>query len=242
MSYEFLNVNEIRVDIVLLIDGTGSMNLCMDALKSSINIFLNRLTGEQSVFRDWRGKVVTYRDHKVGEPLWFEDNPFVQNDAPALKAQLDTLQAWGGGTEEPESLLDALHKISSMGQTDEAAQELAPYLWRYRSDAGRVVIVFTDATYHTIMSYPDGSGGGVDDVSVAILSNEIILMLFAPDHDCYDKLDSIDKCQWTSIPEVDDSFAKGLEEYTRDSEEFSKAVIESVKGAFMSPEMPAPFL
>ena len=150
-----------EVDFIFLIDGTGSMNPCMDALKSNINIFLDTLTGEQSVVRDWRGKVVTYRDQKVDGSRWFEDNPFVKNDGPSLKTQLDTLNAEGGG-DEPESLLDALHKISLMGHTGKAAQELDPYLWRYRSDAARVVVVFTDATYHTTMSYPDGEGGGVD--------------------------------------------------------------------------------
>ena len=227
-----------QVDLIFLIDGTGSMNPCMDALKSNINIFLDTLTGEQSVVRDWRGKVVTYRDHKVDGSRWFEDNPFVENDGTSLKAQLDTLKAGGGG-DEPESLLDALHKISLVGQTDKTAQELDPYLWRYRSDAGRVVIVFTDATYHATMSYPEGEGGGVDDVSNGIMSNKIILMLFAPDDACYDKLDEIDKCQWTAIPEVDRSFAKGLEELTKDSSAFSEVLIALAKSISASVATPA---
>ena len=228
-----------QVDFIFLIDGTGSMNPCIDALKSNINIFLDTLTGEQSVVRDWRGKVVTYRDQKVDGSRWFEDNPFVKNDGPSLKTQLDVLKAEGGG-DEPESLLDALHKISLVGQTDRAAQELDPHLWRYRSDAARVVVVFTDATYHTTMSYPDGEGGGVDDVSNAIMSNKIILMLFAPDDVCYDKLDEIDKCQWTAIPEVDSSFAKGLEELTNDSSAFSEVLIalaKSISASVATPEL-----
>ena len=228
-----------QVDFIFLIDGTGSMNPCMDALKSNISIFLDALTGEQSVVRDWRGKVVTYRDQKVDGSSWFEDNPFVKNDGPSLKAQLDTLKAEGGG-DEPESLLDALHKISLVGQADKDAQELDPYLWRYRSNASRVVVVFTDATYHPTMSYPEGEGGGVDDVSNAIMSNKIILMLFAPDHECYDKLDEIDKYQWTTIPEVDSSFATGLEKLTDDSSEFTKVLIalaKSISASVATPEL-----
>ena len=53
------------VDFIFLIDGTGSMDPCMDALKSNINVFLDELTGIQSPIRDWRGKVVTYRDQQV---------------------------------------------------------------------------------------------------------------------------------------------------------------------------------
>ena len=53
--------------------------------------------------RDWRGKVVGFRDIEAaqGEGLpWIVDNSFV-TDANALKAQLAALEAAGGG-DEPE--------------------------------------------------------------------------------------------------------------------------------------------
>ena len=56
-----------QVDFIFLIDGTLSMQPCMDSLKANINVFLDELMGEQSVLRDWRGKVVTYRDEKETE-------------------------------------------------------------------------------------------------------------------------------------------------------------------------------
>ncbi len=148
------------VDLVFLIDGTGSMGPCMDALKSNINVFLDGLTGLQSPVRDWRGKVVTYRDQAADGAGWFEDKAFVHNDAPGLKDQLRTLVADGGG-DEPESLLDALHRLCAMEQMAKGTQAPDPLKWRYRSDAARVIIVFTDATYKSPMTYPGGSGGTV---------------------------------------------------------------------------------
>jgi hypothetical protein len=211
----------------------------MEALKLNINVFLDELTGEQSPLRDWRGKVVTYRDEKVDGSNWFEDNPFVQNDNASLKAQLGTLRAGGGG-DDPESLLDALHIVSSIGQSEKGAQEIDPYMWRYRSDAARVVIVFTDATYHPTMSYSDGSGGTVDDVVNKLMAEKIILILYAPDEASYDDLQAVDKCVWEPIPSVSGSYAIGLEEYTKDRTNFQNALINLAKS--VSTSVPAPEL
>ena len=145
-------------DFIFLIDGTGSMQPCLDAIKGGIKTFFAELTGSQSVIRDWRGKFITYRDEQADGDDWYHDNPFVHNDPAALTAQLEQIDAHGGG-DEPESLLDALHKVATMEQTDRGAQELDPSKWRYRSDAARVVIIFTDATFKSPMTYSGGAGG-----------------------------------------------------------------------------------
>jgi hypothetical protein len=106
-------------DIVFLIDVTGSMAPIIDALRKNIEVFVDSLSSgdanNAAPVKDWRGKVVGYRDIEAAEAEglpWIVDNPFVR-DAGALKAQLATLQAAGGG-DEPESLLDALYKVASM--------------------------------------------------------------------------------------------------------------------------------
>src|SRR4051812_37123874 len=107
------------VDIVFLLDITGSMQPCIDALKEHIKVFIRSLTtkdaNNSNPVRDWRAKAVGYRDAEVDSD-WYVDNPFVR-DPVQLTAQLAALEAKGGG-DEPETLLDALYKVSTMGQSD----------------------------------------------------------------------------------------------------------------------------
>jgi hypothetical protein len=181
-------------DIVFLIDVSGSMAPAIDSLKANIGTFVESLSkGEGnnvSPVRDWRAKAVGYRDFDHdAQP--FIDNPFV-TDVEALRSQLAGLTA-EGGDDEPESLLDALFKVANMGQTEKGAQSLDATKWRYRSDAARVVVVFTDASFKPAMTIPGGKGGGVQDVTNAVINNRIILSLFAPDMPGYDELSQIDK-------------------------------------------------
>ena len=150
--------------------------------------------------RDWRGKVVGFRDIEAaqGEGLpWIVENSFV-TDANALKAQLAALEAAGGG-DEPESLLDALYKVASMEATPKGAQSADPGKWRYRSDAARVVVVFTDASFKETMSVPEAKGGSLQDVANIVMANRIILSLFAPNFEGYDRLSQIDKSEWEVV-------------------------------------------
>ena len=214
------------VDFVFLIDGTGSMQPCIDALKENLGGFLDELTGAQSPVKDWRGRVVAYRDHKVDGNGWLEALPFVQNDVGALKAQVNGLEAAGGG-DEAESLLDALHWLCQIGQTAEGSQGPDPGKWRYPSDAARVVVVFTDATYHDPMTYPEGATGTWEDVKNAIVTNKVILFLYAPDHVCYDSLSSINDADYVPIPGPD--FVAGLANYTSDKTNFNKVLVALAK-------------
>ena len=102
-------------DIVFMVDSSGSMAPCIDALRTNIEAFIDSLSkGEANnapPIRDWRGKVVGYRDVEAAQSEgipWIVDAPFVR-DTNELKAQLAALKAEGGG-DEPESLLDALFK------------------------------------------------------------------------------------------------------------------------------------
>ena len=208
-------------DIVFVIDVSGSMAPVIDALKRNIELFIDTLsTGEGnnvSPVKDWRAKVVGYRDVDT-DPQAFIDNPFVR-DAAALKAQLGALIAEGGG-DEPESLLDALYRIANMGQTERGAQAEDPNQWRYRSDAARVVVVFTDASFKETMSIPEAKGGGVQDVINALVNNRIILSLFAPDMPGYDQLSQTDKSEWEAISAPGLNPQEALAQYTSNQENF----------------------
>jgi hypothetical protein len=212
------------VDLVFLIDATGSMAPCIDALKKNIEMFIDKLTvpsaNNEMIVKDWRSKVVGYRDFEADlNP--FEDNPFVR-DVDGLKSQLALLKATGGG-DEPEGLLDALFKIGTMGATEKGESEDAAK-WRYRSSAARVVVVFTDASYKPKMVIPEAAGGTVDDVINKLQENRIILSIFAPEMSCYDTLGECDKAEYNKIGLEGGNPQDALAKFTSDENNFRKTL------------------
>ena len=95
------------VDIVFLMDATGSMSDCIDALKDNVSTFVDSMceSAQDNPVRDWRAKVVGYRDFIDDASSALEDNPFV-TEPEAVKTQLRALEAREGGDEQmalPES-------------------------------------------------------------------------------------------------------------------------------------------
>lgn len=212
-------------DLVFIVDVSGSMAPCIDALRKNIEVFIDSLSRGDSnnaaPVKDWRGKVVGYRDIESAtqENLpWIVDNEFVR-DAGALKAQLATLHAEGGG-DEPESLLDALYKVATMEAVAKGTQTEDPARWRYRSDAARVVIVFTDASFKETMSLPEAKGGSLQDVANVVMANRIILSLFAPNFEGYDRLSQIDKSEWEVVEFEGLNPQEALQKFTSDPVNF----------------------
>jgi len=214
-------------DVVFLIDVSGSMAPCIDALRTNIEAFIQTLSAgdpanaNAAAVRDWRAKVVGYRDIEVaaGEGVqWLEDQPFVR-DAAALKAQLAALRAEGGG-DEPESLLDALYTVATMDASPKGSQSEEPGKWRYRSDAARVVVVFTDASFKETMSIPQAKGGALQDVANVVMANRIILSIFAPNFEGYDRLSQIDKSEWEVVEYEGLSAQEALQKFTSDPANF----------------------
>ena len=212
-------------DVVFLIDISGSMAPIIDALRKDIKAFVDSLSSGEgnnaAPVRDWRGKVVGYRDIEAAssEGLeWIEDHPFVR-DTAALKAQLASLQAQGGG-DEPESLLDALYKVATIEATPKGSQSEDPHKWRYRSDAARVVVVFTDASFKETLSIPEAKGGSLQDVANVVMANRIILSLFAPNFEGYDRLSQIDKSEWEVVEYEGLNAQEALQKCTGDPANF----------------------
>jgi hypothetical protein len=212
-------------DLVFVVDVSGSMAPCIDALRKNIEAFIDSLShgdgNNVAPVRDWRGKVVGYRDIEAAESEgvpWLVDNPFVR-DVSALKAQLAALKAEGGG-DEPESLLDTLYKVASMPAVPKGSQAEDPEKWRYRSDAARVVIVFTDASFKETMSLPEAKGGSLQDVANVIMANRIILSLFAPNFEGYDRLSQIDKSEWEVVEYEGLNPQEALQKFTSDPVNF----------------------
>ena len=212
-------------DVVFLIDVSGSMAPIIDALRKNIEAFVDSLSSSgannAAAVRDWRGKVVGYRDIEAAASEgieWIEDHPFVR-DTAALKAQLASLTAQGGG-DEPESLLDALYKVATMEATPKGSQSEDASKWRYRSDAARVVVVFTDASFKETMSIPEAKGGSLQDVANVVMANRIILSLFAPNFEGYDRLSQIDKSEWEVVEYEGLNAQQALQKFTGDPANF----------------------
>ncbi len=212
-------------DIVFLVDVSGSMQPCLDALVRNIEVFVDSLSrgdaNNAAPVKDWRGKVVGYRDLESADSEglpWIEDHPFVR-DAVALKAQLGTLRAQGGG-DEPESLLDALYTVATMEASPKGAQGEEPTKWRYRSEAARVVVVFTDASFKETLQIPQAKGGSLQDVANVVMANRIILSLFAPNFEGYDRLSQIDKSEWEVVEYEGLNAQEALQRYTADAANF----------------------
>src|SRR5687768_7553692 len=212
-------------DIVFLIDVSGSMAPIIDALRRNIETFIDSLShgdaNNAAPVKDWRGRGGGYRDIEAAQSEglpWIVQNPFVR-DAAALKAQLASLQAAGGG-DEPESLLDALYKVASMEAVPKGSQTEDPGKWRYRSDAARVVIVFTDASFKETLNLPQAKGGSLQDVANIVMANRIILSLFAPNFEGYDRLSQIDKSEWEVVEYEGLSPQEALQKFTADPAHF----------------------
>jgi hypothetical protein len=212
-------------DIVFVVDITGSMAPCIDALRQNIETFVNSLSSgdanNAAPVKDWRAKVVGYRDIETSESEglpWIVDNHFVRDPAE-LKAQLGALEANGGG-DEPESLLDALYKVATMEALPKGSQSIEPTKWRYRSDAARVVVVFTDASFKETMSIPEAKGGSLQDVANVVMANRIILSVFAPNFEGYDRLSQIDKSEWEVVEFEGLNAQEALQKFTSDPVNF----------------------
>jgi len=212
-------------DLVFVVDVSGSMAPCIDALRRNIEAFIDSLNrgdaNNAAPVKDWRARVVGYRDFEAAEAEglpWIVDSPFVR-DAAALKSQLAALQAAGGG-DEPESLLDALFKVASMEAIPKGSQSEDPNKWRYRSDAARVVVVFTDASFKETLSIPEAKGGSLQDVANVMMANRIILSLFAPNFEGYDRLSQIDKSEWEVVEYEGLNAQQALEKFTSDPVNF----------------------
>ena len=199
-----------NVDIVFLVDATGSMQPCIDNLKDRADAFFREMARPDSYdsispVKDWRAKIVGFRDYEYDGPeKWFVDNMFTR-DTVELQRQLSALEAIGGGDQQ-ESLLDAVCKVADMGES--AYGEEHPNRWRARQDAARLLFVFTDAPYKPTMSLPGLSGGGIREVRYVCVANRIQITVFAPrggqTDEQYELIEDIRYGQWVKMPRAED--------------------------------------
>jgi len=83
-----------------------------------------------------------------------------------------------------------------------------------------VVVVFTDASFKETLQIPQAKGGSLQDVANVVMANRIILSLFAPNFEGYDRLSQIDKSEWEVVEYEGLSAQEALQKYTADAANF----------------------
>lgn len=126
--------SDVPLDVLFLLDATGSMADEIDRIKSTLVSIAERISDLPSQ-PDLRLGMVTYRDR--GDDFVTRLYDF-QSDAPQFANDIRSVVADGGG-DTPESLNEALH--AAVNQPD----------WR-RDDAVRLVFLVADAPPH--LDYP----------------------------------------------------------------------------------------
>ena len=183
-------------DIVFLIDTTGSMQPCINALKDEITNFLHLLEkGEDGILpvENWRARVVGYRDYEFDNHPecawyggWLVDNPFTSEPKEIVK-QLKALRAIGGGQDPKESLQDALMLTINAGVLDSLdvpVNTTDNKKWR-PGGVGHVIILITDAGFNEF-SYPLYRGFTFRDVLNSIKQQRIAMYGIIPESEQYD--------------------------------------------------------
>lgn len=150
-----------KVDIVFVLDATGSMQSQIDGVQRGIVDFAKQLS-ERGL--DERVGLVAFRDELVGEApdvLHFGDSPFT-DDYFAFSKQVGRIRA-SGGEDMPESSYDAIRLASQQP---------------FREAATRVLLLITDAppllpdkrTSNLTEVHDDLEHGGVSQLHLVIKS------------------------------------------------------------------------
>lgn len=137
-----------KVDLLFLIDGTGSMQNCLDAVKSrALTLYKDIIRGladKQRTVKEIRVKVIVFRDLYVDTDAYEESGYFTlsedgNDESHEFRRYIEGIRAMGGG-DEPEHALEALHRAM---QTD-----FTPVLQGEK--ARHIIVMMTDAPAHPL--------------------------------------------------------------------------------------------
>ncbi|MEZ4991920.1 MAG: hypothetical protein R2824_15975 [Saprospiraceae bacterium] len=186
-----------KVDILLCIDGTGSMEKIIDEVKGNISRFVNNLitnfSDRKLLVESYRIKILVFRNIEADRENWLQETPFYDlgQNQDELNEFLQSVQAIGGSREDPRE--DSLSALSiglsnsdwSFGAddfqiiglwTDNQSKEIGEQLLNYSNRYENVV----PTTYQDLKDY-------WNDFFLQKAPNARLL-LFAPDISPWDKV------------------------------------------------------
>jgi len=141
------------LDLVFLMDCTGSMGAYIDAAKQSIRAIISRII--QQADADVRLGLVAYRDHPPQDKTYVTQIFEFTREIAVMQSNLDTLSAAGGG-DGPEAVTAALFAVES---------------FPFREEAAKICILIADAPPHGIGEsgdgFPNGDPDGHDPLALA---------------------------------------------------------------------------
>jgi len=178
------------VDIIFLIDVSGSMAPAIEKLIQNLDTFVKHI--DPTKVKDYRIKVGSFSDLEVDfdklamnlDRPWRE-NPTTNQSLDLVKQDLNecknlVLEYYGGG-DEPESSLDAIYKAIDLFKEDPNKRK-------------RVIVLFTDATPKEIQNSTIEGGKRLSREEklqklIQKIENErVYLFLYAPVHNDYTSL------------------------------------------------------
>jgi len=171
----------ISIDIVILLNVTGSMNKSFPLLKTSLINFVKKL---EEKFEDTvRYKICGFRDQESDGDKWFIDFPFVRN-IEEVKYNLNHADMDPrGGCGSPDSLLDALYKIGNMPRVlrefDFKAPE-DPNKWCALRKLSRIVVIFSDYIFKNA-TLPEISGFGCFEIYNKLADKKLVFLGLVPE-------------------------------------------------------------
>lgn len=212
-----------NIDVVLLIDGTGSMSPIIDEVKEKAKAFPKLI---EKTFLDYgveveglRAKVIAFRDYGIDlDPM--EESRFfdLREEADEFNETIDKIDAHGGG-DIPEDGLEALYLAF-----------LSDFVNGPRDR--QIIVLFTDADAHDLgtgsssPSYPKSIKdmaeffkiwlGESQDPDIKLGRTQKRLVLYAPEDSQYQELaNTVDKAYFVPIYPGAGGYGISLEEIVR---------------------------
>ena len=161
----------VQVDVMFVLDTTGSMHEEINGVRQGIQSFVNELNAKNF---DAQIGLIDFRDRFEGEEpkvLSFDSSVFTK-DTESFSREVGKLSADGGGVSNPESSFDALALATRQD---------------FRPGAKKVILLITDAP----PLIPDREIASVSEMSNLLRSSEIDQLHFAihaDDSSAYEKL------------------------------------------------------
>ncbi|KAG2364336.1 hypothetical protein BDR07DRAFT_1401840 [Suillus spraguei] len=152
--------HSLKLDLLFILDLTGSQQPYIDSVKSSINTICAEILGSDHVNSaqpgDLRVAFIGFRDHPPQDDSFVTREWDFVSDITRIHANLRSLPGANGGGDGPEAVTAALARALTM---------------RWRNDCNRVTVLVSDAPPHGIGSqgdyWPYGVPGVPDPLDLA---------------------------------------------------------------------------